>query len=88
MVLYAQFQKLSSGVTFQDGKMVSVPQFLIDAVETDGVMILDGRKSIWNNSATARQAMNKDHNIKGFKIIKAKSFLEQGKKLYEFNVYQ
>ena len=83
-MIYAQFKVLSTG--YIDGSIP--PQFSddhkkpIDLLGSDGVAVLDGRKTITNLIFDAIKIMNNHINknsIIGFEIIKANDFRGNGK---------
>ena len=85
-MIYAQFKVLSTG--YIDGSIP--PQFSddhkkpIDLLGSDGVAVLDGRKTITNLIFDAIKIMNNHINknsIIGFEIIKANDFRGNGKRL-------
>lgn len=85
-MIYAQFKVLSTG--YIDGSIP--PQFSddhkkpIDLLGSDGVAVLDGRKTITNLIFDAMKIMNNHVNkssIIGFEIIRANDFRGNGKRL-------
>ena len=85
-MIYAQFKVLSTG--YIDGSIP--PQFSdnnkkpIDLIGSDGVAVLDARKSTINLIFDAIKIMNnhtKKSSIIGFELIKANDFRGNGKRL-------
>lgn len=88
MKVYCQFQKLSTGYI----PNTTPPQFSdeykkpIDALGSDGVFILDGRNSLSTqieDSLTRLEKINRNNSIVSFKIVKADSFLDEGRVVYQ-----
>lgn len=77
MKYYAQFLTLSSGQKFNEGKMITVEKFPVDALGSDGVFILDGRNSLNTMKTDAKKRIEQLKNVRtfvGFKIMKGERF--------------
>lgn len=86
MKVYCQFKVLSTG--YVQGTIP--PQFKeenkrpINMLGSDGVFILDGRKSLDNLIIDSKNRAEKLlQKIVGFEIVQAGSFLDKGKVLYK-----
>jgi len=79
MKYFVQFLVESSGKKFQDGKMVDVAKFPVNALGSDGVFILDGRNNLNTMIVDAKQRKEQLKNVKtfvGFKIMQGERFTD------------
>lgn len=77
MKYYVQFLTLSSGVKYDNGKMVDVDKFPIEAMGSDSVFILDARNNLETMKFDAVKRMEQLKRVQdyiGFKIMKGDRF--------------
>ena len=88
MKVYVQFYHMSTG--YVEGSIPpcfsEINKKPIELCGSDGVFVLDGRNNIETMKEDAQQRLQKLNNfgkqITGYKIIRANSFLDNGKVVY------
>jgi hypothetical protein len=84
MKVYVQFYHLSTG--YEGTQFSESNKKPIELCGSDGVFILDGRNSLETMKDDANDRMQKlnkfGEQITGYKIVRANSFLDNGKVVY------
>lgn len=83
MKVYAQFYQMSTG--YNGNQFSESNKKPIEMLGSDGVFILDARTNLETMKADAMsriQKLSKFHQIIGYKIIRATSFLDNGRIIY------